>query len=103
MGADSIKPTSRPQPAHHLDRRFDHRARRSGDARQRSIVEIELDQLDNPVLGADVGRLHGFEEKVLSGMLAIGAGDWQRRLKYRASGRPSRTQGFGCERFVPAR
>ena len=45
------------------------------------LVELELEQFDDPFLGPDVGRLHGLEEVGLRGGVAIRVGDGHHRLK----------------------
>ena len=63
------------QPAQHLDQVDDHRSGTGRQAGQRLLVELDFEQIDDPVLGAEVGGLHGLEEEVLRRRKAIGGGD----------------------------
>ena len=102
-GAGSISPTRAPEPANHLDRRFDDLARGSGHARQGPTSELDLDQFDDPVLGTNVGRLNGLEEEVLGSMLAVGGRDRQRRLKYARLGEAQPHPGPGLPSLAAGR
>src|SRR5262249_24815996 len=48
--------------------------------------DVDLDQLDDPVLSTNICRLNGLEEEVLWGMLMVGGRDRQRRLKHASLG-----------------
>ncbi len=101
MGEGSITAIRVPRRLEHLGQIGHQRSGTGGQAGQRLLVDVDLDQVDDPVLGAEVRGLHGLEKEVLRRREAIRGCDRDGGLKEPGLGQPHLNPGTGSGSFSP--